>query len=86
MSSRLGAGPIRSYFRILASGAFEHCAYARVHLGSRVWAPIALAHYLLVGEARGCRPTPFFDPDHARAAHTGPAGTSVFACFLAAGA
>ncbi|MDR3372228.1 MAG: DUF707 domain-containing protein, partial [Ancalomicrobiaceae bacterium] len=47
---------------------------------------IALAHYLLVGEARGCRPTPFFDPDHARAAHTGPAGTSVFACFLAAGA
>ncbi len=47
---------------ILRSGLFMHSAYAKRYLGTRYYLPLALGHYLLVGEARGNRPHPFYDP------------------------
>jgi hypothetical protein len=65
----------------LASGQFRHADYAWLHLGSRYFAPLALLHYLLIGEARGFRPTPFFDPDF-YGRHGGKGRGNAFAAFL----
>ncbi len=60
------ANPLRTFFpdfvTILRSGLFMHSAYANRYLGARYHLPLALGHYLLVGEARGNRPHPFYDP------------------------
>ena len=47
---------------ISAPAIFCHRDYARTYLGSSVWAPVAMLHYLLVGERRGWLPNPFFEP------------------------
>jgi hypothetical protein len=67
----------------LASGQFRQADYAWLHLRSRYFAPFALLHYLLSGEARGLRPTPFFDPDFFRR-HHGESEGNLFAAFLRA--
>ena len=67
----------------MASGQFRHADYAWLHLRSRYFAPFALLHYLLSGEARGLRPTPFFDPDFFRR-HHGESEGNLFAAFLRA--
>ncbi len=74
---------IGDYLRILRSGVFEHAEYARLHLGSRLLAPVAILHYLARGEAAGLRPTPFFDPEHRRRAIGNRAVGNLFADFLA---
>ena len=40
--------------------------YARRRLLSEHAAPLAPAHYALIGERRGYRPNGFFDPNHFR--------------------
>ena len=86
MVRRLGLELFSDYVRILLSGAFQHSAYARIHLGNRAWVPVALWHYLLICEARGARPCPFFDPSYAGAAPRLSEGESAFAAFLSDGA
>jgi hypothetical protein len=66
---------------ILKSGQFRHADYAWLHLRSRYLAPFALLHYMLAGEAKGFRPTPFFDPDFF-ARHNGDVEGCSFAAFL----
>ncbi|MGO8740554.1 DUF707 domain-containing protein [Rhodoblastus sp.] len=68
------------YWTILRSGQFRHGDYAWLHLRSRYFAPVALLHYLLVGESRGNRPTPLFDPAFFAARR--PQDGSPFAAFL----
>lgn len=77
--SRLG-----DVWTILKSGAFRHADYAWLHLSSRYLAPIALPHYLLAGEKKGYRPTPFFDPVHYAARRPQASGGNLFAAFLRA--
>lgn len=77
----------RDFCTILASGCFEHRAYARLHLRSVVAAPAALPHYMLRGEALGHRPCPFFDPVHHRkaladAGRPAKPSRNLFAAFL----
>jgi hypothetical protein len=73
----------RDFFTILRSRAFRHTQYARLYLGRSAAAPFALAHYLWVGEARGLRPCPFFDPVHRRKALDGAViRGNLFAAFL----
>jgi hypothetical protein len=67
---------------ILRSGAFRHADYAWLHLKSRYLAPLALFHYMTIGEKRGLRPTPFFDPAFFGARRPQPAGRNLFAAFL----
>ncbi|MCK0198009.1 hypothetical protein MWN34_13930 [Ancylobacter sp. 6x-1] len=74
-------GRVLHYVRILASGVFAHSAYARVYLGSRLYLPFALVHYVAVGEARGNRPHPFFDPLYSPA-NLSAGGGAAFARFL----
>lgn len=65
----------------MTSGQFRHADYAWLHLRSRYFAPLSLLHYLLIGEKKGFRPTPFFDP----AFYVRNGGTSegnAFAAFL----
>ncbi len=58
---------VSDFVTILRSGLFMHSAYANRYLGARYHLPLALGHYLLVGEARGNRPHPFYDPAFAKA-------------------
>ncbi|WP_298354090.1 hypothetical protein [Rhodoblastus sp.] len=71
---------LADYWTIVKSGAFRAADYAWLHLGSRALAPLALLHYLLTGERRGNRPTPFFDPAFFAARR--PQAGSPFAAFL----
>ena len=57
---------VSDFVTILRSGLFMHLAYANRYLGARYHLPLALGHYLLVGEARGNRPHPFYDPAFAK--------------------
>ena len=65
------------FVTILRSGLFMHSAYAKRYLGARYHLPLALGHYLLIGEARGHRPPPFYDPGFA-----GSRGIAGFAAYL----
>jgi hypothetical protein len=65
LSSRMAT--IRDYFRVLRSGVFMHSAYSRhyfshSYLKPKIFAFLALPHYLVAGEARGYLPNPFFEP------------------------
>lgn len=53
---------LRDYLTILRAGVFMHSAYANRYLGTRRALPVALFHYLRIGERRGYRPNPFYDP------------------------
>ncbi len=64
------------FVTILRGGVFMHSAYANRYLGARYHLPLALGHYLLVGEARGNRPHPFYDP--AFAGRHGIAGLAAY--------
>ena len=57
---------VSDFVTILRSGVFMHSAYADRYLGARYHLPLALGHYLVVGEARGNRPHPFYDPAFAK--------------------
>jgi hypothetical protein len=62
---------LRDYHDLLKSGLFMHCAYSRRYFKTGALQWLALAHYILIGEARGHRPNPFFDPHYfERAAKT----------------
>jgi hypothetical protein len=65
LSGRMAA--IRDYFLVLRSGVFMHSAYSRhyfshSYLKPKIFAFLALPHYLVTGEARGYLPNPFFEP------------------------
>ena len=55
---------LRDYLTILRAGVFMHSAYANRYLGTRKALPFALFHYLRIGEGRGHRPNPFYNPAH----------------------
>jgi hypothetical protein len=75
----------QNFLAILASGRFNHADYAWLHLHSRYLAPLALLHYVAVGERNGARPTPFFDPEFfARHVGARPGGGALFGQFLRA--
>ncbi len=61
IANRIGTF-VRDYYNLLRSGLFMHSAYARHNLETKwlFWA--ALVHYMLIGEGRGLKPNPFFDP------------------------
>ena len=77
------ANQFRDFWTILASGQFRHADYAWLYLRSRYLAPFALLHYLHIGEAKGFRPTPFFDPAFFARDHARTEG-NLFAAFLRA--
>jgi hypothetical protein len=52
----------KDYYDLMRSGLFMHAAYAKQHLKTPFLLWLALPHYLLIGEIRGFRPNPFFDP------------------------
>ncbi len=58
---------VSAYLRIARSRLFLHSAYAKRYLGHRRRLWRALAHYILIGERRGYRPNPFYDPAYAEA-------------------
>ncbi len=53
---------LRQVEKIKSYGVFLEADYARAYLGSARLAPLAVLHYLLVGERKGFRPHPLFDP------------------------
>ena len=57
---------IADLLTIVCSGLFMHSAYANRYLGKRHYLWLSLLHYLAVGERRGHRPNPFYDPAFAR--------------------
>jgi hypothetical protein len=59
---------LKSFYTIMRAHGFLHRAYAKRYLGNEQLFPLALLHYVLIGERRGFRPNAFFDPFYFHAA------------------
>jgi len=56
------AGFPRDYYRLFGSGVFMHSMYSQRYFKTKFLQWLSLPHYILIGEGRGFRPNPFFDP------------------------
>lgn len=54
------------YNDLLKSGVFMHAAYSKHYFKTNLLQWLSLPHYILVGEKKGYRPNPFFDPSYFR--------------------
>ena len=72
---------IRDYVDVAKCG-IEACCYKKAYLNGLTTNLIALLHYLLIGEHRGCPPSAFFDPKYYGNSRARDRKSSAFAEYL----
>ena len=70
------------YVDIVKCGVFQAYCYKKAYLNELTTNLIALLHYLLIGEHRGCPPNAFFDPKYYGNSRARDRKSSAFAEYL----